>query len=105
MAVTENDPSRIARIVIDAGVEQIRLRFHDIGGAVLDAFYLPSNSDLRQLFAGHPTMAAIGAQARPPATYITGKLAEVTREALGYGEIILPAAALWSGIRSLLKRP
>ena len=105
MDAIEHDSNSIARIVIDAGVEQIRLRFHDGAGAVLDAFSLPSNSDLTRVLGGHPALAAVTAREQRPPTYVTGKLAEVTRQALGYGEIILPAAALWSGIRGLLERP
>ena len=39
------------------------------------------------------------------AIYITGKLGEIVKRTLGHGENIMPAAAMWSVAKDLLKEP
>jgi activator of 2-hydroxyglutaryl-CoA dehydratase/predicted nucleotide-binding protein (sugar kinase/HSP70/actin superfamily) len=93
------------RVIIDAGVENIRVRLYGESGTPLKNLTIPSNTRLRREFEKHQLIRQKGTLSHPPTTtYITGKLADVIRDALGHGEIILPAAALWSGLQSLLQQ-
>ena len=87
-------------LFIDAGVATIHACLY-AGSSVLRerAFFAPEG-DLNQALTEHD----IDRYSREAeAVYITGKLREVVRAALGRGECILPAAALWAAARALIR--
>lgn len=92
------------KLIIDAGIEQLRIRRYDAGGLFLEQQLLPTAGDLRKGLLASPLFAS-ATTAEPHNLYITGKLAEVAHNALGYGEVILPTAALWSQAQGLMAQP
>ena len=98
---SESGPS--ARLFIDAGVGHFRFHGLDITGETLfDATY-PSNGDLNRIAADYRLHALFGRGSRAQ-IFITGKLAELVRDALGGGNTILPAAAAWMAAGSLIRQ-
>ncbi|MDX1345577.1 MAG: BadF/BadG/BcrA/BcrD ATPase family protein, partial [Sedimenticolaceae bacterium] len=90
---------RAANLYVDAGVSNIRLMACDNGDAQLGAVSIPGNEDLGA------AVSSLGLDRLPDSTaiYITGKLQETVRHHIGRGELILPAAALWSAASSLVE--
>src|SRR5512139_3303124 len=96
-----NTARRGGYLIIDAGIEQLRIRQYDSNGMVLTQQLLPTAGDLRKALLASPLFSA--SQQQP--LFITGKLAEVARNALGYGEVLLPTAAVWSQAQALMAQP
>ena len=90
---------RADNLYIDAGVSRIRILACDQAGMELGRLAIPGNED----FAA--AVSTLGLDRLPQSTgiFITGKLQETVRNHIGRGELILPAAALWSAARSLLE--
>ena len=82
-----------AWLLVDAGVGHVRLRLLTVDGVTLSDRLVPSNTDLRQVFA--PYGLGEAAAGTPPDLLITGKLAETVRDILGLGQVVLPSAAFW----------
>jgi len=102
----------ITRVFIDSGTEYIRVIFSGfpplnrfIGHT--DRVVIPNNNDIQHLFQKSGVMNVmamsneITGQPDIP-IYITGKLADISKKVLGKGEVIMPAAVLWSAARSLI---
>ncbi len=85
-------------LIIDAGIEQLRIQHYDANGVVIGRQLIPTAGDLRKALLGSPLFSS--SQKHP--VYITGKLAEVARNALGYGEVLLPTAVLWTQAQALM---
>jgi len=100
--VEENEELQLHQVLIDAGVEHIRIRCYNRFGKALNAFTISSNCSLRGEFERQ--LPLNGSKGNRPSLYITGKLAEVVQDILGYGEIIQPAAALWSALQTVQQR-
>lgn len=82
------------QLYIDAGVGHLRLRVCAHDGSQLENIVLPSNRDLRSLFAEQHITERFGS-GDSAAIFITGKLAPMVRQALGGGKVFLHAAAQW----------
>jgi len=96
-------PAGVKYIIIDAGVERLQLHFYGGAAHLLRATAIPSSS-IHQYF-GQQRILKAGENGKTfTALYVTGKLAKVVRDLLGYGDIIQPAAALWSAAQGLVKR-
>ena len=87
----------LANLYIDAGVSRIRVLACDANGRELAQINIASNEDL----AGAITRHHLDQIPSETGVYLTGKLSEIIRRHIGHGEIILPAAAMWSAARSL----
>ncbi|MBN1140833.1 MAG: hypothetical protein JXB25_03400, partial [Deltaproteobacteria bacterium] len=92
-------PPETRLILIDAGMERLRLRFCDATRKVLAKATLPGRPDLQAAAAAW----GLGNGAERPELLITGRLRDTVRELLGYGDPILPEAALWSAAAALAK--
>ncbi len=92
-------------IIIDAGLEHIRILSHEVNGKAIDRrIDIPSSSDLQRAFT---ELGLLGVNCKAHAEtliFITGKLAEVVHQILGRGTIILPAAALWAAAAGRVKQ-
>jgi activator of 2-hydroxyglutaryl-CoA dehydratase/predicted nucleotide-binding protein (sugar kinase/HSP70/actin superfamily) len=86
------------RLYIDAGVGHLRLRVCAADGRELENAVLPSNRDLRALFAERGVAQRFGVD-ETSRIFITGKLASTVREALGGGHTFLQSGALWLAAR------
>jgi activator of 2-hydroxyglutaryl-CoA dehydratase/predicted nucleotide-binding protein (sugar kinase/HSP70/actin superfamily) len=82
------------RLYVDAGIAHLRLLRLAPDGSVLADELLPSNRDLRRLFAERREVA--------DAVFVTGKLAPTVSRALGGGHVFMPAGALWLAARDLI---
>ena len=94
----------IEKIIIDAGVEHTRIRLCAAHGETVNDLVLPSNGDFHQAFSRQDLIKAFSEEPDAPPIFVTGKLAEVVRDVLGRGEIILPAAALWAAATEMVSR-
>ncbi|MGL5633393.1 MAG: hypothetical protein ACRDD3_13635, partial [Azovibrio sp.] len=72
------------QLYIDAGVGHLRLRTVTADGITITDEVLPSNRDLKTLFAEHQIHARFGDHAQAP-IFITGKLGPMVCQALGNG--------------------
>jgi activator of 2-hydroxyglutaryl-CoA dehydratase/predicted nucleotide-binding protein (sugar kinase/HSP70/actin superfamily) len=90
---------RAANLYIDAGVSNIRILACDDADATLGTLSIPSNEDLGTAVTSH----GLDRLQDSTGIFITGKLQETLRHHIGRGELILPAAALWSAACSLLE--
>ena len=88
-----------AAVVIDAGVEHLRVRTHGRDGHLLKDDLVANHGDLRQVFS-ELKLDAVRAQ-----IVITGKLAATAQTALGQGRTVLPSAALWLAAEDLINWP
>ncbi|MCK7574708.1 MAG: acyl-CoA dehydratase activase-related protein [Chromatiales bacterium] len=95
-------PKHIHRptLFIDAGVATVQACLYDGAGTLRERSVFAPEGDLHQALTEHG-IDRHGREAE--AVYITGKLREVVRSALGRGECILPAAALWAAARELIR--
>ena len=86
-------------LYIDAGVNSIRILACDARDVEVGRLVIAGNEDLAAAVAGY------GLDRLPDSTgiFITGKLQETVRHHIGRGELILPAAALWSAASSLVE--
>lgn len=93
-----------ARLLVDAGVEHVRLRAIDPHGSVILDRVVANHGDLRRVFEDEGVAGVFGAgdDAR---IVITGRLGATARRALGGGRTVLPAAALWLAAKDLVARP
>lgn len=110
--VTINE-SASSVVLIDAGVEYLHLQFYRSDGSSAEKtlvrdLTIKNNDEITSLFRGNNVYAEIDAldqdSADGPSIYITGKLADITRAALGKGEVIIPAASLWASALRLLRQ-
>ena len=90
---------RAANLYIDAGVSSIRILACDDRGLQLGKLSIPGNEDLGAAVVSH----GLDRLSDSTGIYITGKLQETVSRHIGRGELILPAAALWSAASSLLE--
>ena len=86
------------RLYIDAGVGHLRLRVCADDGRELENAVLPSNRDLRALFAERGVAQRFGVD-EASRIFITGKLASTVQQALGGGHTFLQSGALWLAAR------
>jgi len=91
------------KLFIDAGVEHIHLhsyRYEDEDNAtLLNDISLRNNDEIEKLFNAEGVFKLIDDLKKSSdglEIYITGKVADVTRDALGTGDVIISSAALWS---------
>lgn len=96
-----SSPRSSERLYIDAGVGHLRLQICSADGQQLENIVLPSNRDLRGLFAQYRISERFGS-GEEAAIFITGKLAPMVRQALGGGKVFLHAAAQWLAARDLV---
>ncbi|MEJ2056067.1 MAG: hypothetical protein P8X42_19305, partial [Calditrichaceae bacterium] len=99
-------------IFIDAGVEHIRIKSgsessQDGNNNKYKHITLNNNNDIRVLFEENNVFSELinnnnGSTSKPD-VFITGKLAEITRNALESGETISTEAALWSAAKTLFR--
>lgn len=99
---------------IDAGIEHIHIRAYDSSPGnnaetLTNDIIIPNNDEIRKLFRESGVMELFNNDGNEStnsnaAIYITGKLAEITKNVLKKGETIMPAAALWSAAKSVLRR-
>lgn len=94
-----NAGGRDGYLIVDAGIEQLRIRHYAADGTVIASQLLLTAGDLRKALLASPLFTS--SQQRP--VYLTGKLAEVAHNALGYGEVLLPTAALWTQAQALME--
>lgn len=87
-------------LFIDAGVATVQACLYDAAGALRERAVFAPEGDLHQALIEHD-IDRHGREAE--AVYITGKLREVVRTALGRGECVLPAAALWASARAWIR--
>ena len=87
-------------LFIDAGVATVQACLYDGTGTLRERAVFAPEGDLHQALTEHD-IDRHGREAE--AVYITGKLREVVRNALGRGQCILPAAALWAAARELIR--
>jgi len=102
----------IPRVFIDSGIEHIRVNF--LGFPSLDRFIghsnrvvIPNKNNIQYLFKTSGVMDVFARSSKLTShqdipIYYTGKLAEITKRVLGRGEVIMPAAVLWSAARHLI---
>lgn len=92
--------SKTNLIIIDAGMEHIHieLRQNDAEKNIL----ISNNDKIEALFKNHKILELI--QDPNNKLYLTGKLAEIVKETVKRGTIIMPGAALWSAADSLLQK-
>ncbi len=81
-------------ILIDAGVQSVRVRIESETGERVREKEIPSNAGLER------ALKALELPEEMP-LYITGRLRRTVRRHLGRGELILPSAALWAAAREL----
>jgi activator of 2-hydroxyglutaryl-CoA dehydratase/predicted nucleotide-binding protein (sugar kinase/HSP70/actin superfamily) len=91
-------------LLIDAGVEHLRLQARDPADEVLCDVVVPSTGDLRRVVEELGLRDRYGSGPDAP-VFITGKLAPMAREALGGGKTFLPAAVAWLAARDLIAKP
>lgn len=80
-------------LYIDAGVAHLRLRIISAEGIEREDEVLPSNRDLRTLFAERGIIERFGQGPEAP-VFITGKLAPMVRQAIGTGHTFFHAATM-----------
>ncbi len=90
--------SRFNSIIIDAGIVNIHLKI--IKNTKTKNLLIPNNDQIETLFAKYGVLDIL--KDENCQLFITGKLAEIVRDTLGHGEIILPSAALWAEARFLM---
>ena len=91
--------SKTNHIIIDAGMEHLHLAMF-LNGTNKN-LVIPNIDKIENLFKRYDVLKLI---ARPETQlYLTGKLAEIVRDTLRRGQIVLPGAALWSATDFLLK--
>lgn len=81
------------QLYIDAGVAHLRLRIVDADGRAVEDETLPSNCDLKTLFAERGLSARFGQSEESP-VFITGKLAPMVHQAIGGGRTFFHAATM-----------
>ena len=86
-------------LIIDAGVEHIFIK--SFIGLEEKQILIQNNDKTSKLFKDN----GIFEIADNPDTdvYITGKLAEIVRDTLNKGEIIMPGASIWSEAKYLMR--
>jgi activator of 2-hydroxyglutaryl-CoA dehydratase/predicted nucleotide-binding protein (sugar kinase/HSP70/actin superfamily) len=93
---------------IDAGIEHIHIQVTQTEAQcekVIKEITLQNNTDLQILFKGHGLIPPYGDSlllSSDHRLFITGKLAEITRNCLQKGSLIDPEAALWSAAKKML---
>lgn len=92
------------KIIIDAGIEHIRIHLYDSDNVLAENLTLSSNGNLRQAFSRPDLSFILPGKSDGLPVFITGKLAEVVQSIIGRGTIILPAAALWAAAMAMAGR-
>ncbi len=88
------------KTIIDAGVEKIRFHFFDSNNNLKEEINLSSNSNFEKVFDEENIFEKI----KSSEVFITGKLAEIVKDILKMGKVVLPVAALWSQAIALTKK-
>lgn len=94
--MTAKPERKIETILIDAGVDTLKIEAVDSTGVSLRSWTLRSDAGLEA------SLAQIGLDSLGESVpiYITGKLRMTVRRFLGRGELILPSAAMWAALRA-----
>ncbi|MFH0975314.1 MAG: acyl-CoA dehydratase activase-related protein [Spirochaetota bacterium] len=95
--------------IIDAGVENIHVAafdYKDGDGRIVSDIVCTADDRIQEVLkrTGLFKDDASGKLICEGSLYITGKLADIVRSAFDAGTVIMPAAALWSGARLLMKQ-
>ena len=85
-------------VIVDAGIVNIHLKI--IEDTKTKNLLIPNNDRITTLFVKYGVLDILKDKDRR--LFITGKLAEIVRDTLDHGEIILPSAALWAEARYLM---
>ncbi len=88
-------------LFIDAGVGHIRFITFDRSGTIVADTIFPSNTDLPELLSRQKVHERFGRSSAAP-IYISGKLGQLVREALGCGKVFMSSAASWLAAHDLL---
>ncbi len=99
-----NDPAALASgwgLYIDAGVGHMRFMVCSEEGQALFDATVPSGDDLSRTLESWRLRERF---TRRGNAFITGKLAELVRETLGFGKTVLPSAAAWMAAGDLMRR-
>jgi len=86
--------------IIDAGIANIHVQMFT--GSDVKDFLIPNNDEIGKLFREADLLEKLKSKDTP--LYITGKLADIVRDTLGHGEIVIPGAAFWSEAKSLIEK-
>jgi len=86
--------------IIDAGIANIHVQI--INGSDVKDFLIPTNDEVNKLFQKNDLLDEL--KNKDTRLYITGKLADVVKDTLGHGEIVIPGAALWSAAKALIEK-
>ena len=107
------DSPTIREVFIDAGIEHIHVRTYDSfpdnnSETLTNDIIIKNNDDIQKLFQESGIMNLIDGNENSlengnPSIYLTGKLSEITQKFLKRGESIMPAAALWTAAKFLLR--
>ncbi len=103
-AAADDDVLAGGTLVVDAGVEHLRLRELDASGRVVDDALVANHGDLKKIFSARGLDHRFG-NGHGGRVVVTGKLADTVAGAIGRGRTILPAAALWLAARRVIARP
>ncbi len=97
-------------LFVDAGVEHIHIHAYryDNGGEsiLLNDISIKNNDEIEKLFRDegvYSLIETLETETESFQIYITGKVADVTRKALGRGEVVITSAALWSAGQKYIK--
>lgn len=92
----QKNKSSMSMLFIDAGVEHIHARITTEEGRERDVLILNNDRCATLLSKNGILKEAEGSE-----IYVTGKLAELVRDTIGRGEIIMPYASLWLAAKML----
>ncbi|MBW2659794.1 MAG: hypothetical protein JRC87_09445, partial [Deltaproteobacteria bacterium] len=97
----ENHKRRSCSLFIDAGICNLRFRAYGVDGLVFLDEVFPSNTDLEKIKSQFHIKEFFGS-ADDARIFITGKLADIVREKLGCGKVVLSPAMFWLAARDLI---
>ncbi|MFC1721453.1 acyl-CoA dehydratase activase-related protein [Patescibacteria group bacterium] len=86
--------------IIDAGIANIHVQIVD--NSDVKSFLIPNNDEIKKLFRKNGLLEKL--RSKDTELYITGKLADIVKDTLGHGAIVIPGAALWSQAKSLISK-
>ncbi len=98
------------RLYIDAGIEHINFSLFEAGNntqyeLLTDTVQIPNNDHIPNLLKLPAVNELLKKNRDGKSTvYITGKLAAVVKQYVSSGEIIMPAAALWSAAKFYIQQ-
>ncbi len=88
----------IDHIIIDSGILFIKIKFFNKQNKTIKQGVFSSKESLHDILNNQGIIKLLSEDETIP-VFITGKLSEIAREALGRGYIILQSAALWSALQ------